>query len=1095
MNEPQHAAPRRPPPEIPGYRIEGVLGRGASGTVYRALQLSVGRTVALKVMHPEAVGSRRAVRRLQREARVAAKLSHPNIISAIDMGSAANTWWFAMELVEGPSLAERLQRGGRLSEREGLRIFIPLCDALQHAFEKGVVHRDIKPANVLLEPDGRPRLVDLGLARVEDDPLLTRTGATLGTPHYISPEQARDPTSADVQSDIWSLGASMFHAVVGRPPFGGESAAELLSNVLYGPIPSARDVRPELSKGLSLVLRKCLSRDPDRRYFTPAEVREDLERVRAHKPPAIRRASLEPLDPAAERRRKQIVAGAAASAALIGLALFAWRPWAAAPEQDGAAEAGGAPWKPLADLRAELETGRVTLGDAWRRRTELCGEPAAPPDACEKLRVELEGLLENGMAGFWTGLEADVERALGEHDFSGLAGLLDRGVVERRLHERNGFLVETLPRRHAGTLEFRLRNYTGRLHDERERARRLLASSLQGFCGEVLWPRLQVLRQEGRWAEIRTVLDGGPLGQCEAARADARGMTPEVVGDALDELAREFESRKLWLRQEWDQLDRALVRFVDDRAALATNALRDRAWRRVGARFAAELDAELAKHNLARASMPAGFQCTALDVFERRSEELRELEEELIESDALSLLAGLEAEAEAHWSARKYEQAVAFWRSHLEDESLAPVRRTVELRMAEAETLAAFMQLAAEGVRARHDQRVQFTLKGIGYAGVLSSSSDPLRTGFRLASQGVERSFLLRPDDAAGEVLGPDALETFARLSASPGGSELALQRALFRYHEGDPQSARRVLADSGLSDDDLLVYDLGLRLNEEQSRRASERELREREARRILRSIVADVQGDRDRRVRRIDELLGSYGDVLSRAGGHEARELRRTLRAGQKPTEEDFRLTFAPDELAFRPPERVWLRFVFDRAEVGAWKPGDWHWQGEGWLRSGPIGDLEQLVAARAPKLALLDPFDADAGEVELELTFRQPLDAPPDLLVVSVCGFHAAFTRATVQGPARCLADTRPLADVLRRVRTRDEGEPFAGFVKGQEHRVALRVARKSGRVYVKVDGVLVASGLRAAAEAERSWSVSVRSLEPVLLLEATLEGPRP
>ncbi len=128
-------------PQIPGYRIEGIVGRGATGIVYRARQSSVDRVVALKVLHHELVGSQSALRRMQREARLTAKLAHPNIISAIDMGELGGQLWYAMELVDGLSLAERIAERP-LSEREALRIFIPLCEALRHAHERGVVHRD-----------------------------------------------------------------------------------------------------------------------------------------------------------------------------------------------------------------------------------------------------------------------------------------------------------------------------------------------------------------------------------------------------------------------------------------------------------------------------------------------------------------------------------------------------------------------------------------------------------------------------------------------------------------------------------------------------------------------------------------------------------------------------------------------------------------------------------------------------------------------------------------------------------------------------------------------------------------------------------------
>ncbi|MFT5831226.1 MAG: serine/threonine protein kinase, partial [Bacteroidia bacterium] len=146
---------------IPGYQIEGVIGRGSTGTVYRARQETVDRVVALKVLHAELTKRPRMVRRLQREARTTARLAHPHIVSAIDMGRTGDRWWFAMELVDGPSLALKLRQEGRLDEREALRFFIPLCESLVHIWENGVVHRDIKPGNILIDRVSGARLADL----------------------------------------------------------------------------------------------------------------------------------------------------------------------------------------------------------------------------------------------------------------------------------------------------------------------------------------------------------------------------------------------------------------------------------------------------------------------------------------------------------------------------------------------------------------------------------------------------------------------------------------------------------------------------------------------------------------------------------------------------------------------------------------------------------------------------------------------------------------------------------------------------------------------------------------------------------------------
>src|SRR5262245_1536832 len=295
MGEPRIVRREETPPVIPGYELSQLIGRGASGVVYRARQQAVDREVAIKILHAHLAGDARVVRRLQREARTTARLAHPHIVSAVDMGETDGRSWYAMEYVDGPSLGQRLRSEGRIREREALRLFIPLCEALEHLWEHGVVHRDIKPGNILIDKAGGARLADLGLAFAEDDPSITGTGGTLGTPHYISPEQAVDPRKADVRSDIWSFGATLFHALCGRPPFAGESAAEVLSGVLYARIPDPAELEPSLSRRIVLVLRKCLTRDPERRYQNPHELLLDLERVRERRAPKIRRRFLDPV--------------------------------------------------------------------------------------------------------------------------------------------------------------------------------------------------------------------------------------------------------------------------------------------------------------------------------------------------------------------------------------------------------------------------------------------------------------------------------------------------------------------------------------------------------------------------------------------------------------------------------------------------------------------------------------------------------------------------------------------------------------------------------------------------------------------------------
>lgn len=283
-------------PEFPGYRVLGILGRGGMGTIYRAVQLGMERPVAIKVLRPDLAQQGLSVERLQREARVAGRLDHPQIVKGIEVGEHAGRHYFVMEYVDGRSLKSLLKSRGALEEEEVLEIGIQIARALAHAHSHGIIHRDVKPGNILIGPGGSIKLTDLGLARGPEDPTLTLEGATVGTPQYMAPEQARDPLAVDRRSDIYALGATLFHALTGRPPFEAESIGQLLTKVLHDPAPDPSVVRPDASEGLALVIRKALQKEPSRRYPSAAALLADLQRVRDHLPPRVSAASLDELD-------------------------------------------------------------------------------------------------------------------------------------------------------------------------------------------------------------------------------------------------------------------------------------------------------------------------------------------------------------------------------------------------------------------------------------------------------------------------------------------------------------------------------------------------------------------------------------------------------------------------------------------------------------------------------------------------------------------------------------------------------------------------------------------------------------------------------
>jgi serine/threonine protein kinase len=261
------------------YEILAELGGGGMGRVYRARDLTLERIVALKTLAPQFRNDQVLVQRFLKEARAAARLNHPNIVQIYDFGKEGDTYYLAMEYVEGESLAQFLKRG-TFTESDAISVTRFTCRALVVAHADGLIHRDIKPDNLMLTAKGELKLVDLGVAkRVDEDQSLTQTGQALGTPHYISPEQIRAAKDIDGRADIYSLGATMYHLVTGKPPFNGSSSAMVMSLHLYQPVEDPRVLVPELSEGFSHVLQKMMAKEPGDRYPDADAVDRDLYRL------------------------------------------------------------------------------------------------------------------------------------------------------------------------------------------------------------------------------------------------------------------------------------------------------------------------------------------------------------------------------------------------------------------------------------------------------------------------------------------------------------------------------------------------------------------------------------------------------------------------------------------------------------------------------------------------------------------------------------------------------------------------------------------------------------------------------------------------
>ncbi|MBE7466187.1 MAG: protein kinase [Planctomycetes bacterium] len=283
------------------------LGEGGMGAVYKARDTQMDRIVALKVIKPEFTSNKLFVERFKREVRATGQLNHPHIVSAYAAGEAEGVFYLAMEFVEGQSLIGALQSLGKLPESKAIEIVRAVGDALGHAHQHGFVHRDVKPDNVLLG-EGVVKLTDLGLAKsLEDDQRLTKTGVALGTPNYISPEQARGDKQVDHRSDIYSLGATFYVLLTGRVPFKGKNNAEVMHKHLHEELESPQDLVPELSDGVCAVIARMMAKDPAQRYADCAQLTADLNALLAGKPLAHASLAAEELSSIQppQRRRKR----------------------------------------------------------------------------------------------------------------------------------------------------------------------------------------------------------------------------------------------------------------------------------------------------------------------------------------------------------------------------------------------------------------------------------------------------------------------------------------------------------------------------------------------------------------------------------------------------------------------------------------------------------------------------------------------------------------------------------------------------------------------------------------------------------------------
>jgi serine/threonine protein kinase len=323
---PPHERPL--PPELaehPRYAVGRFLGAGGMGLVYQAEHRLMGRPVAIKVIHRELIRHPRVVERFHQEVKAAARLSHPNIVTAFDADQAGDAHFLVMEFVDGISLARLVARKGPLDVALAVNFIRQAVKGLQHAFEAGMVHRDIKPHNLMLTRKGQVKILDFGLARLAsesradleaeavDQPLipppgddagasddeeqrgLTRHGDVIGTPDFMAPEQILNSSQADIRADIFSVGCTLFYLLTGKAPFVKEPLAALVASKKKRTPQPITELRSDLPADLIAVLNKMLARDPAQRYQTPAELGKALAAIgKAPAPPTSAKAAAPP---------------------------------------------------------------------------------------------------------------------------------------------------------------------------------------------------------------------------------------------------------------------------------------------------------------------------------------------------------------------------------------------------------------------------------------------------------------------------------------------------------------------------------------------------------------------------------------------------------------------------------------------------------------------------------------------------------------------------------------------------------------------------------------------------------------------------------
>ncbi len=492
---------------IPGYQMLDLLGQGGMGVVYRAVQIGLNRQVALKTIRGDARFQKDQFERFRIEAEAVARLRHPNVVQIFEIGEAGGLPYFSLELLTGGTLAARL-RQAPMTPTEAARVLASLARGVQAAHQAGIVHRDLKPSNVLFDADGTPKVADFGLAkRLEADDGQTHTGQVMGTPSYMAPEQARgENRGVGPAADIYALGAILYEAITGRPPFRGASASETVLLVITADPVSPTRLQPRLPRDLETICLKCLAKDPARRYGSAEALADDLARfldgrsILARPAPSWEKA-------AKWAKRRPIASGLAiASVAAVAVVIGAVEQSRSAREALGQLK-NDQVVRELNNALTALDTSRKqppasardTLGALLRRL-----------DRAEPRFAEVRGRAEEELRDVDRTIARDEARARVARDFERFRTLRDRAIL---LDGEASLLPDSLFEDDGPTVPRALAD---------DEDRRFPASLLPG-------DRRPPTRREARTREARTTAG-------EALAILASGPSAELSDDQAEEL-------------------------------------------------------------------------------------------------------------------------------------------------------------------------------------------------------------------------------------------------------------------------------------------------------------------------------------------------------------------------------------------------------------------------------------------------------------------------------------------------------------------------------------------------------------------------------